>query len=840
MRPTRASFATFFTLLPLVAVAACGGGELETTVGAQATAGAAGVGGGSAGSAGIAGAGGATAGAGGVSAGAGGAMAGAAGQAGSSGGGAGGAKAVCGDGVRAGVEQCDAADLGGATCASATGGVAPTGTLSCFANCTFDTLACVHGGAGAGGGGGAGGATTTCGNGKRDAGEPCDGADLGGATCQAILGDPAATGAVACFINCTLDAGFCVPGGVGGAGGGGAGGGGSVASVCGDGVKSGLEGCDGADLGAVTCASATGDASSTGAAACFANCTLDLTLCSTPPSSTGASCGDGVKDNLEQCDGADRGGASCATVLGPGATGAVACHTNCTLDASACVLGGAGGAGGAGAGGTAGGAGAGGGAACVVTSCLNHVYACGDCMDNDGDGLTDMEDPDCLGPCHNNEDKFALGIPGANNAPCKQDCYYDYDSGSGNDGCEWDHSCDPLEVAPDFYPEGAKCEYDPKTKVTPKLSCTQAAAGQPSACTSYCSPLTPNGCDCFGCCELPAAGGKFVWLGSTDGAGNGTCKLGDEGDPTKCHPCTPVPACLNTCEKCELCLGKTTLPAECSPPPQLCGDGKVEGSEQCDGASVPVTCAVITGNPSSTGAVACAPNCTLDGSACDVPTTKCGDGVRTGLEQCDGADVGVATCPSVTGDPTSAGAIACLPNCLLDGSGCSVPPPGSGGAGGAGQSSCGNGVREGGEQCDGGDVAGATCASVTGNPGATGVVKCFPNCTLDGSDCKTGGGPTPVCGNGVKEAGEQCDGNDVGAATCASTTGDPDSTGAVKCFPNCTFDTGGCSTPSGGGGSSACGAQQCPAGSQACNVAAGCPCQKSADFCLTGCCQPKP
>lgn len=390
-------------------------------------------------------------------------------------------------------------------------------------------------------------------------------------------------------------------------------------SVCGDGVKSGLEGCDGADRGTVDCVSATGDASSAGTVSCFANCTLDLTLCSTPPSSTGGACGDGLKDNLEQCDGADVGGASCATVLGTGSTATLGCHASCTLDASGCSVSG-GGAGGAGGGGAAGGAGAAGKPACAVTSCLNHVYACGDCVDNDGDGLTDMEDPDCLGPCHNNEDSFALGIPGANNAPCKQDCYYDYDSGSGNDGCEWDHSCDPLEVAPDFYPEGNKCQYDPKTKVTPQLSCTQAAAAQPAACTSYCAPLTPNGCDCFGCRELPAAGGKFVWLGSTDSSGAGSCKLGDEDDPTKCHPCTPVPACLNTCEECELCLGKTTLPPQCTPPSQACGKGVVEGSEQCDGSSVPATCATITGNPTSSGTVTCAPNCTFDGSSCSAPT----------------------------------------------------------------------------------------------------------------------------------------------------------------------------------------------------------------------------
>jgi hypothetical protein len=34
-------------------------------------------------------------------------------------------------------------------------------------------------------------------------------------------------------------------------------------------------------------------------------------------------------------------------------------------------------------------------------------------------------------------------------------------------------------------------------------------------------------------------------------------------DPTRCKPCTQVPSCLNTCEHCELCVGKTTLPLDC-------------------------------------------------------------------------------------------------------------------------------------------------------------------------------------------------------------------------------------------------------------------------------------
>ena len=58
-------------------------------------------------------------------------------------------------------------------------------------------------------------------------------------------------------------------------------------------------------------------------------------------------CGDAVRSGKEQCDAKDLGGATCKTLLGdPGATGTLACQTNCTLDGSQCLLGAGGGNGG--------------------------------------------------------------------------------------------------------------------------------------------------------------------------------------------------------------------------------------------------------------------------------------------------------------------------------------------------------------------------------------------------------------------------------------------------------------------------------------------------------------
>ncbi|HEY4159227.1 MAG TPA: hypothetical protein VGM29_14060 [Polyangiaceae bacterium] len=216
-------------------------------------------------------------------------------------------------------------------------------------------------------------------------------------------------------------------------------------------------------------------------------------------------------------------------------------------------------------------------AACQVTTCQGKTYACGDCVDNDGDGRIDADDVECTGPCDNTEDSYFGGIPGQNNAPCRQDCYFDQDSGSGNDRCDWSQTCDPLSLAPSYPPSGdAQCAYDPTATIPGGLgTCASLALAQDPVCISTCLPLTPNGCDCFGCCELPAGSGSFVWLGSTE-QGAGSCTQETLADPAACHPCTPVKSCFNACEPCERCVGRPTPAPSCTPTSARC---EVAGTE---------------------------------------------------------------------------------------------------------------------------------------------------------------------------------------------------------------------------------------------------------------------
>ena len=201
------------------------------------------------------------------------------------------------------------------------------------------------------------------------------------------------------------------------------------------------------------------------------------------------------------------------------------------------------------------------GGGCQVTMCLDKLYQCGDCMDNDGDEDIDVADIDCWGPCDNNESGWSGGIPGQDNSPCKHDCYWDYNSGSGNDDCYWSHKCDPLE------PSLPKCQYKPGASVpgTTK-SCAELEVEQTPECLDYCAPLSPNGCDCFGCCEVETSmGTETVFVGTEDSDGNGTCNSTTVEDPELCERCTPVASCLNPCEpqNCELCFGQTELPKNC-------------------------------------------------------------------------------------------------------------------------------------------------------------------------------------------------------------------------------------------------------------------------------------
>jgi len=174
---------------------------------------------------------------------------------------------------------------------------------------------------------------------------------------------------------------------------------------------------------------------------------------------------------------------------------------------------------------------------------------CSDGIDNDGDGKVDYDDPECVGPLDNDESSYATGIPGDNVDSCKQDCFFDGNSGMGDDGCLWQLKCDPLST-------NASCPYDMQYAQQHATECS-VSSSQSQSCIDHCRKLVPNGCDCFGCCVVPGA--------STPVRLAATCTAKDFGDPTKCPPCTQVTQCMTVCGHCDYCIGKDTLPSDCTP-----------------------------------------------------------------------------------------------------------------------------------------------------------------------------------------------------------------------------------------------------------------------------------
>ena len=217
----------------------------------------------------------------------------------------------------------------------------------------------------------------------------------------------------------------------------------------------------------------------------------------------------------------------------------------------------------------------------------------------------------------------------------------------------------------------------------------------------------------------------------------------------------------------------------------ICGDGKVNGDEICDGDKFKnnrKACNTLFPELYESGQVTCKPNCQeFDTSAC---VKWCGNGSlnnnKDTHEVCDGDKFGNKTCETEVG-MGSTGTLVCSDNCLqIDTTNCSKP------------SNCGNGRinADENEECDGEVFPDdkVNCADYDGY--IKGTVTCNKNCTINYDTCEAG----PKCGDGVVGDNEVCDGTNFkdNQVYCKNLFPDQYKSGKVTCNSDCTYNVSEC------------------------------------------------
>jgi cysteine-rich repeat protein len=236
--------------------------------------------------------------------------------------------------------------------------------------------------------------------------------------------------------------------------------------------------------------------------------------------------------------------------------------------------------------------------------------------------------------------------------------------------------------------------------------------------------------------------------------GNGTCET-DRNEtcalcPQDCCPCGDGACEVGKGETCGMCH------EDCCP---ACGNGILDPAEQCDDGNLIDLDGCSRDCKDEDGIATCGNDIWESGEQCDDGNTVGGDGCS---ETCQ-VDwlCGDGACDTQFGE-----------SCQLCQSDCCPL--------------CGNGVLNPGEECDGAQTGGLTCGSRCYEGGS---LFCTAWCTLDWSGC-TG---TPVsCGDGVVECGEECDGANLDGQDCLSRGYD---VGTLACGNDCTFDYTQCGPP---------------------------------------------
>jgi cysteine-rich repeat protein len=352
--------------------------------------------------------------------------------------------------------------------------------------------------------------------------------------------------------------------------------------------------------------------------------------------------------------------------------------------------------------------------------------------------------------CAGQADGTVCSYPGVANGECKDELCLP--SGCGNGIETSGEVCDDGNTM-----NGDMCSADCRSLEECGNGILDPAAGETCDCGT---PGTPG--------TSPACNGLPNSNDDTNSPCRGNCQLrrcGDgnldgleqcEGTNLAGKACTDLGFYSGTLACSEFCTFDTTSCAG------TCGDGELDADEdeQCDGDQFgALTCQAFG---FQTGFLTCNAGCAVDTSGCD---GRCGDGIKNGTEQCDGSDLGdpATVCTDVG---FYGGELACTASCSFDTSSC--------------EGSCGDLDKNGPEQCDGPDLDNASCVTA-GFYG--GDLACNPICGFDTSECEG------RCGDGLLNGPEQCDKTALAGKSC---TDFGFQGGQLACNATCGFDTSSC------------------------------------------------